>query len=325
MELRHLRYFVAVAEELHFRRAAERLHVAQPAVSEQIRKLEAELGVLLLNRTQRSVALTEAGAVFLEDARHVLRQAEVAERAARRARDGVLARLRIGYVPDALPSVVPHALHRLRESTPAVDVELEAGGARALLDDVRAERLDAAIVCLPAPLKGLRVHEVGYEEAIVAMASWHRRSVAGEMTLAELADERILVMAREMNPAFYDAVVSAFRSQELSPTLIESTSPVIEHALLEVAAGSGLALLPASVSKRVTIDGIEFRELAGPTPGCPLAIVTRDAVPSTPIQSFLHELARSTHIARRRALRAASTTSAFDPGSSQAERRSAAR
>jgi DNA-binding transcriptional LysR family regulator len=103
MELRHLRYFVAVAEELHFRRAAERLHVAQPAVSEQIRKLEDELGVRLLERTQRRVSLTEAGAAMLEEARRVLQQADVAMAAARTARDHATLRLRVGYLPDSLP------------------------------------------------------------------------------------------------------------------------------------------------------------------------------------------------------------------------------
>src|SRR6476659_3092072 len=107
MELRHLRYFVAVAEELHFRRAAERLHVAQPAVSEQIRKLEAELGVQLLLRTQRSVSLTPAGAAMLEEARRVLRQADHACHAAREAHGRALSHLRIGYLPDVLPAAVP--------------------------------------------------------------------------------------------------------------------------------------------------------------------------------------------------------------------------
>src|SRR5258708_1456682 len=156
MELRHLRYFVAVAEELHFRRAAERLHVAQPAVSEQVRKLEQELGVRLFDRNQRRVELTDAGAAMLHEARHVLRQAEVAQQAARNAGDRTTMRLRIGYLVDALPAAMPRALRSLAASRPEVQTMLETGPALSLLDAVREERLDAAIVCLPAPTRGLR-------------------------------------------------------------------------------------------------------------------------------------------------------------------------
>jgi len=134
VELRHLRYFVAVAEELHFRRAAERLHVAQPAVSEQVRKLEVELGVQLFARTHRSVQLTDAGVALLEEARRVLRQAEVARQAARGAAERAAMRLRIGYLPDVLPAAVPRALRQIAASLPAVELDLQSAPALRLVE-----------------------------------------------------------------------------------------------------------------------------------------------------------------------------------------------
>src|SRR3954468_5494111 len=125
MELRHLRYFVAVAEELHFRRAAERLHVAQPAVSEQVRKLEDELGVRLFDRTQRKVALTDAGTALLTEAYRVLRQAEAARVAARSA--GGRPKLRIGYVPTALRPGIPRTLRHVVAAIPHLQTTIEPG------------------------------------------------------------------------------------------------------------------------------------------------------------------------------------------------------
>jgi DNA-binding transcriptional LysR family regulator len=149
MELRHLRYFVAVAEELHFGRAAERLYVAQPAVSEQIRKLEGELGVRLFHRSTRTVALSEAGATLLVEARRVLQQVEVARLALREVRDGSAGRLRVGYTPASLPAGVPRALQHVAASMADLNTVLEPGFPNELITAVRNERLDAAIVSLP--------------------------------------------------------------------------------------------------------------------------------------------------------------------------------
>src|SRR5829696_7497266 len=143
MELRQLKYFVAVAEELHFRRAAERLYVAQPAVSEQIRKLEAELDVRLFDRTNRRVEMTEAGAALLEEGRRVLAQAEAAQLAARNARDRAGARLRIGYVPDALPAIVPHALQMLAGAGARLDISMVSGPAVRMIQHLHDGQLDA--------------------------------------------------------------------------------------------------------------------------------------------------------------------------------------
>src|SRR3954452_1505277 len=225
MELRHLRYFVAVAEELHFRRAAERLHVAQPAVSEQIRKLEEELGVRLLERTQRRVSLTEAGSAMLEEARRVLQQAEIAQMAARTARDHATTRLRIGYLPDSLPSSVSRALHLLAADAPRVQTQLETGSSLRLMEAVREERLDAAVVALPAPARGLQVTPLGGQRVVAAVPVTHDSAVAPTLDLERLAPERIVVLPHEVTPAFHNAVVSICRDAGLSPTLIEVGEP----------------------------------------------------------------------------------------------------
>jgi DNA-binding transcriptional LysR family regulator len=297
MELRHLRYFVAVAEELHFRRAAERLHVAQPAVSEQVRKLEQELGVRLLDRNQRRVELTDAGAAMLEEARHILRQVQVAQQAARGARDRALLRLRIGYLPDTLPAAVPRALRSLSSATPAVDTILETGPATALVEAVRDERLDAAIVCLPAPTSGLRTLTLAAEGAVAALPVGDPRATRERVDLEQMAPERIVVLPRPSNPAFYDAIVTTCRQAGFSPTLVELAESHVEHALLAVSSGAGMALLPASVADRYMAPGIRFVPVVSPHPLCVPAVVTRmDASDNSPTAAFLRALERASRL-----------------------------
>jgi DNA-binding transcriptional LysR family regulator len=278
MELRHLRYFVAVAEELHFRRAAERLHVAQPAVSEQLRNLEAELGVLLLNRTHRSVSLTDAGAAMLVEARRVLHQADVAVRAAKQARQRAASRLRVGYTPDSVPAALSHALRRFSSSTPGVDLALTAGTAPGLIEDVRARRLDVAAVCLPAATAGLRATPIAREGAVVAMPLMHRLSDRAEIDIAQLSDSSLLVTPRAVNPAFFDGVVAACRGAGFSPSLRESDEPGMDHLLMDVALGRGLALVSESAAQRHALTGVRFAPLAAPAASCEVALVaTADA------------------------------------------------
>src|SRR3954447_11891747 len=157
MELRHLRYFVAVAEELHFRRAAKRLHVAQPAVSEQVRKLEDELGVTLLERTPRSVSLTAAGTAMLGEAKLVLRLADEVQNVARSASEHATARVRVGYVASALPAAVLRALQALRASALGIESTLDAGEPLDLIQAVRTGYLHAAVIPLPGPTAGLHI------------------------------------------------------------------------------------------------------------------------------------------------------------------------
>jgi DNA-binding transcriptional LysR family regulator len=294
MELRHLRYFVAVAEELHFRRAAERLHVAQPAVSEQVRKLEQELGVRLFDRTQHNVSLTTAGSALLDEARHVLRHAEVAQQAARSARDHATMRLRIGYLPDSLPAAVPLALRRLATAAPRVEVQLETGPALRLIEEVRARRLDATVASLPAPTSGLRTTLLGHQRPVAVLPAGHPHARAAAVALDRLAPERLIMLPRDSNPAFYNAVVSICHTAGLSPTLIEIDAPRVEDALLAVAAGAGMALLAESVAERYSIPGIRFVPLETAAPAFQSAVLTHPDTESFATLAFLRALASGT-------------------------------
>jgi DNA-binding transcriptional LysR family regulator len=308
MELRHLRYFVAVAEELHFRRAAERLHVAQPAISEQIRKLEQELGVRLFDRTPRRVLLTVAGGALLEEARHVLRHAEVARQAAQNAGESVTMRLRIGYLPDSLPASVPRALRQLSVSAPSVQVDLETGTTIRLIEDLRAHRLDVVVAALPAPTNGLQTTLLGAQRAVLALPAGHPHAGAPEVALERLAPERIVVLPRDANPAFHSAVVSICREAGLSPTLVEPAEPRVEHVLLAVAAGAGLALLPESVVDRYATPGVRFVPLEGADPAIDTAVLTNRDAQSLATAAFLRAVTRA---ARVRVLADARSTGAL--------------
>jgi DNA-binding transcriptional LysR family regulator len=292
MELRHLRYFVAVAEELHFRRAAERLHVAQPAVSEQIRKLEDELGVRLLDRTQRNVSLTDAGAALLREARRVLDQAEAARSAVRNMR-GRPSVLRIGYVPASLPASVPRVLQRLAAAMPQVETTLEPGCALDLVEAVRDEKLDAAIVSLPTPTAGLRVTDLSNQRAIAVFPVGHAQAVKSAVRLEQLAPKRIIVLPRAADRAFYDAVIAACRDAGVSPTLIETPDGQVERALLAVASGAGMAMLPESVSERYAAAGVRFVPLDGACPVLATAVVSRRDTDHMPTVAFLRAVSRA--------------------------------
>lgn len=278
MELRHLRYFVAVAEELHFRRAAERLHIAQPAVSEQIRNLERELGVQLLERTQRSVSLTPPGAVLLDEARRMLRLADDARRATRQAQVGVLARLRIARPPDVLPAAVPRALRRFAAGYPDVDVSVEQMDPRAAIEALRSDLLDVAIVCLPAPVSGLTVTTVGTERALVALPDAHPGAGQAAFPIQQLDGGSPIMLPREANPPFYDGILAAARDADITIYPAHTPAPTVEQALVAVSSGRAPALLPSSVAERHVFPGLRFLPLADPAPESTVALVSSGSV-----------------------------------------------
>src|SRR3954447_7000126 len=291
MELRHIRYFVGVAEELHFRRAADRLHVAQPAVSEQIRKLEQEIGATLFERSQRGVSLTDAGAAMLEEARRVLRQADVAVCAARSARARAARRLRIGYLADSLPPAVLRGLLGLSHAAPDLDVELESGNARRLVEDLPLGGFYAVVTSLPAPVNGLRVTQLGHQQAIAALPAGHPQAISTTIVLEWSARERLIVLPRAVNPPFHAAVLAMCTAAGLDPTYVEARS--VTHALLKVSAGVGMALLPESAAGHGAGHGGRFRPIRGAEPAFACAVLS-DPVTETPItQAFLRAVSQA--------------------------------
>jgi DNA-binding transcriptional LysR family regulator len=280
MELRHLRVFVAVAEELHFGRAAVRLHLTQPAVSGHIRQLEGELGVQLLRRSARYVALTDAGAAFLEDARRIVTRADAATTSVRSWRQGNPPRLRIGYVDDGFPRALPIALRRMACAAGAPHVQLTRGDPEDLVAQVRDEALDAAIVPLPASVRGLRVAAFAYEHAAVAVSVGLLDGHEDEIPLEIVAQGIVLARPRRANPGFYDAVLAAFRTAGIASPILEVDGVSIEQLLLQVAAGPGMALVPNSVADRFRTPRVGLRRLAHSSPiGCELAIVSGKGAP----------------------------------------------
>jgi DNA-binding transcriptional LysR family regulator len=298
MELRRLRYFVAVAEELHFRRAAQRVHVAQPAISEQVRKLEQELGVTLLERTQRSVRLTDAGRVLLEDARGVLRLADAVTQSARNAHDRALGRLRIGYVAAALPAAFPRALQAIRASATRTETTLDAGCAVTLIEAVRDERLDVAVIPLPMPTLGLRVMRLTDQHAVAALPVMHPNASLTSISFKRVAPEHLIVLPREANRPFYDGIIAACRAARLAPTLRELPAGDVEQGLLAVASGAGMAVLPESIAERYVTPGVRFVRVEDPHPGFSPGVVTRHNSDHVPTVLFLRVLSRTVELLR---------------------------
>lgn len=247
-DLRRLRYFVAVAEELHFGRAARRLNVSQPPLSVQIRTLEREVGVQLLVRTQRRVELTEAGRVLLEEARRLLGQAEAAVSHARGAAQGTIGRLTIGFVSTVDYSILPPLVRRFRQKHPGVALKLlELTGDRqqALL---QSGEVDLGLSILPSPMRGLTLRPVLCEPLIAAVPVNHRFAVHRRIALRVLSSEPFVQFPRELAPGLYDLAIAACRMAGFTPHLAQEAIQMQTIVGL-VAAGLGVALVPRCMSR----------------------------------------------------------------------------
>src|SRR6266699_481785 len=250
MELRHLRYFIAVAEEGHVTRAAERLGIQQPPLSQQIRSLEAELQVQLFRRKPRGVELTQAGEALFTEAQAILRQVDHAVTAARRAARGEAGRLGLGFTSSAsFHPLVPRVIRDFRATSPLVALSLEEAGTAELVEGLGAERIDAAFVRSPiGPATDLTVHSLLEEEMVAALPSGHRLAAGtkNRLPLSALEGEIFILYRRPLGPGLYDAIIAACQRAGYSPR-IGQEAPRMLATLSLVAAGLGVTLIPASM------------------------------------------------------------------------------
>jgi DNA-binding transcriptional LysR family regulator len=287
VELRQLRYFVAVAEELHFRRAAERLHISQPPLSQQIRALEDELGFALLVRTRRRVSLTPAGEAFLRDARALLGELEGAIATARRIDTGQTGRLRINFVGSALFSIVPGTVERFRRSRPAVELELRERPTADQLRAVRSGLADVGLVRPPIEDDGeLNVQTVLRERTVAALPGAHALAGFSRVPLRRLAAEPLVLFPRDQAPGFHDLLIEALAGARSAPRVIQDAPEMLTIIGL-VAAGVGVSLVPASVS-RLALDGVTYRPVSG-APRSELVAITRAGDDSALVRAFVSE------------------------------------
>jgi len=296
MDVRQLRCFIAVAEELHFGRAAERLGLAPPALSRQISTLEEELGCVLLTRTTRQVSLTRAGLIMLEEAKGILARMEYASRAVREASLASGKVLRIGAIDAASSSFVPDALVAFRERYPGIEIKFVEAMTASLIQMLEAGKLDLALTRPPRKPTDCAFEILRVERPIVVLNEKHPLASRDHLTMQDLVGQPFIVPSKRIRPFAYDLVMAYFESVGTVPNVsIEATEkPAMMSA---VAAGLGMALAPDWVC-RLSFPGVTMRRLRGamldpPPPGALVGIAWRPQQRLDPRDDFLSILRES--------------------------------
>jgi DNA-binding transcriptional LysR family regulator len=292
IELRQLRYFVAVAEENHFGRAAARLHMTQPPLSQTIQSLESALGTQLFARTKRSVTLTPAGLALLPEARRILQQANGLPDLARRAASGESGLLSLSFVSTADYSVLPLLLREYRERYPQVQIDLREATSDVQLEDLMQGRIDAGL--LIPPLHEKAKAELDYltviSEPLILAAPQGMKALWGKnaVNLKAVADMPLIIFPRRISPAFHDAILSCFRDAGVTPRIGQEAIQMQTIVGL-VSAGMGIALVPQSVSN-LKRPGVEYKLLSNKTLAVETGLAWRRDNMSSVLRTFLELL-----------------------------------
>lgn len=288
MELRHFRYFVAVAEELHFGRAASRLNISQPPLSQQIQALEDELGVRLLERTKRRVSLTQAGQLFLDQARLALAQVDRATDVAQRAALGEIGALKVGFTASApFTSIIPRSLLAFRRAYPDVRLELQEMNSRGVVEALGNDQVEVGVI-RPIALPGSIVAQPLFSEPLVAVLNAGQalgKEPNVPLALSALADEAFVFFPRGFGTGLYDQLMTLAGQAGFSPRISQEVGDSLTIIGL-VAAGLGVSVLPASY-RCVAIDNVVYRPLLDQGAETSVLLVRRGGEPSPVVRAFV--------------------------------------
>lgn len=287
MELRHLRYFVAVAEELNFTRAAKRLRISQPPLSLQIQQLEKEIGAPLFYRHTQGVELTNAGKLMLEEARIILKQVETAKTSVRRRGRGETGRLNVGSSGGTyFHPLIPTIIREYGMKYPDIVIAPEASNSALLVAQVRAEQIDIAFIRLPiGDSGGLAIEPLVDENAVMVLPAGHPLTGSASAPLAALAKETFILWPREFNPGAYDSVIAACHRAGFSPVLGQA-APEIVSVIPLVAAGLGVGVAPRS-TVRLFAGGFFCLPIEGNELRTEIGLVYRRDDRSTAVHNFV--------------------------------------
>lgn len=286
MDPRRLRYFVVAAEEQNFTRAAQRLSIAQPPLSAQIKQLEGDLGVELFHRTSRGVRLTEAGRLLLGEARRIFAQLDQTVDFVRRIGEGQIGRLALGFLPSAAHSVLPGVLRGFRGRFPNVELSLQEMGPDEQVRQLRDNRIDAGFLYLPVDETGLSVRTVLREPLVAALPDTHPLAAQEHVAMRQLADEPFVLPPRHQVPACYGYIMEACRRAGFVPRAVQKNVWLMQTIVGLVAGGLGVALVPASL-QNLGRTGVVYREIEDLSLAVELGLAWRHDDASTVLRAFL--------------------------------------
>jgi DNA-binding transcriptional LysR family regulator len=274
MNLRSLRCFLAVAEELHFGRAAKRLAISQPPLTQHIKNLEAEVGADLFHRTKRSVRLTNAGTALLDEARRLVVQADGLRHIVQQAHEGRSGYLRAGFITSSVFTEIRRLYAKISRGVPGVTVMWQEMSSSEQIEALHEDKLDIAILHMPAPHADLVAHTIVREPMVMAISDVHRLAGRRDVRLQDFAGDDFVLTLRHMSPIFYDSIIAACRDAGISPRIPPHQARNLLTILSLVSVGAGVSVVPRTLAA-AGFPGVVFKRLRGQAPINEVSVVWR--------------------------------------------------